>query len=1481
MDIDDFMDINQPIRRYVIPDNSLEFRREPLPSSILDLEPRERQGTEFSKTLRNAQDSELVDTFRGLSVAARHRFGRRSNMDNITSDNTDTESLCGVGGIEDFVHEEQMRMQNDIYERYAFNPRPFNPQLPIHKYKSEILRRIRDSPVIVIEGETGCGKSTQVPQFILDDCYQNNAYCNIVVTQPRRIAAVSLAEQVSRERGYDKHTVVGYQIGLDRKTSDDTRLLYCTTGVLLEKLIKNKQMDMYTHIVLDEIHERDEDMEFLLIAIKRFMIRNPFDTKIILMSATIDTKQFSSYFRLPTPRGDFLKAPILKIPGKRQYQISTYYLDNLDTIHGMSAFEGVETPRITDKMYRVARSIVISFNSPQYTDDGICFLMFLPGIHEIIQMHQLMVEERNRLAHSNSNINMIILPLHSIISSAEQKDVFRDVRPNEIKIILATNIAESSITVPDVKFVIDFCLTRTLEVDSETGFSVLRLNWASKTSCVQRSGRAGRTCAGRVYRLVPKDFYKHRLPENDTPALVRCALEKIVLKAKKLDPNVAPSKIIGLAIEPPDLTDINVTILKLKEARGLHFKVGKSYASDDGDLTFMGSIMEALPLDILATRLIVMGYMFNALDDCIIMAAGLTVQKVFAHNFQNPLKTYVQKLAFANGSGSDLFAILHAFRYAEVRIKTQESKFIGGAGRYNLDVKGIYEMYHLVEEIRGRLKTFKIQTPEGVNQFTMSDKNRMMITKVCIAGAFYPNYFLRNSCLSNEDRERQIFHDLNGRDPTNTIYYKGISTDEMGFLYEDQVKQYFKQRDVIKSKDDIVVSFDEGSHKMFVTFKDKQDFTNSRLSKDVLPGNIKTQVYKAIKLARERDPLRLRILDKERMYKYAESIGLGKYERGLFVYANKTVRPFAEKLCCIPRLKDKQIEGYIINIETPNRFWIHCSQDDIVLKAINKKIPLADRYPLQSVENIIGKKVAVQIDGTFYRAQVKSSVNDNVSSKFKVFCFDEGTEYDVEASQLRSIDNIEIDGRLLRLGRDIKMVPLADIPPRVIEASLAEICPSYLASPMGQWTSEAIDEFKSLVKDHIYTIEIYSFWNGVCSVTIYGHNGKTINEEMVERKLAETCEECYPSKYDHSLRYRAQNFSSPDDTHAYQEIIDYLKEFYRVPVKPPPITICSKAVQLRGPVSPLETTIYSTIRSGYTKCMQIERFSVNSVFMDTDSHDPTERLVVAATCGTNEAGNGLILRNTTVMPNIRGFGTLMAMLFAPVVEVHPDGECTRYNSLLCGLGYNPKRGKGFYEEHDLIMNIDCSLDQQDMLIINKMRYTMSAILHTNENELIPNNPEINILTLQKSLIKDLLEFVEKPRPLHDIRPLGANDHRWGLHPSYKMYEVTGTNIYGDRATFPSFSFVGLKEKTFKQMEDFRKNNERLHKIAFCNEQLGVEVKCLLCSKLLITVPEVQIHLFTKIHKDRTQEYDAEFDAVKCMPVTKQILHESFLNASFY
>lgn len=188
---------------------------------------------------------------------------------------------------------DEKNYEDEVYKKYDFKQdNSTENQLPIASSKAILLKSIDKNPVIVVQGDTGCGKSTQLPQMILDDCREREKFCNIIVTQPRRIAARSIAERVSRERGWPLGTVVGYQIALDSKfVSADTRITYCTTGLLLEKLCAAKSLSHYTHIVLDEVHERDKHMDFLLVVIRILLCTVSPNVKIIVMSATLDAKK--------------------------------------------------------------------------------------------------------------------------------------------------------------------------------------------------------------------------------------------------------------------------------------------------------------------------------------------------------------------------------------------------------------------------------------------------------------------------------------------------------------------------------------------------------------------------------------------------------------------------------------------------------------------------------------------------------------------------------------------------------------------------------------------------------------------------------------------------------------------------------------------------------------------------------------------------------------------------------------------------------------------------------------------------------------------------------------------------------------------------------------------------------------------------------------------------------------------------------------
>jgi ATP-dependent RNA helicase DHX29 len=332
----------------------------------------------------------------------------------------------------------------------------------------------------------GSGKSTQVPAFILEDQLSKGKPCKIYCTEPRRISAISLARRVSEELGERKNDVgtsrslVGYSIRLESSTSKETRLIYATTGIVMRMLEGSNDLRDITHIVLDEVHERTIDSDFLLIVLRKLMLRRP-ELKVVLMSATVDAERFSKYLD---------GAPVLNVPG-RTFPVAVKYLEDAVELTGYSVFDNgiqekftdlddeVEAPEIAvDESsrsenikslrgysaktrttvsqideYRIEFELVTQLIAKVATDDTLvkyskAILVFLPGIAEIRQLNDLLV---GNPFFADWNV----YPLHSTIANEDQEAAFL-VPPDGIrKIVLATNIAETGITIPDVTCVID------------------------------------------------------------------------------------------------------------------------------------------------------------------------------------------------------------------------------------------------------------------------------------------------------------------------------------------------------------------------------------------------------------------------------------------------------------------------------------------------------------------------------------------------------------------------------------------------------------------------------------------------------------------------------------------------------------------------------------------------------------------------------------------------------------------------------------------------------------------------------------------------------------------------------------------------------------------------------------------------------------------------------------------------------------------
>ncbi|XP_028282610.1 ATP-dependent RNA helicase DHX30 isoform X2 [Parambassis ranga] len=509
-----------------------------------------------------------------------------------------------------------------------------NVKLPVDAHSQRVVSAVRSSRVVVIAGETGCGKTTRIPRFLLEDHVRggDGANCNILVTQPRRISAVSVAHRVADEMGPALKHCVGYQVRLESRPPEQSggAMLFLTVGVLLKKLQSNPTLKGISHVVVDEVHERDINTDLLLALLRTSLNENP-DLHIILMSATGDNQRLAQYFG---------GCPIVKVPGF-MHPVRDRYLE--DVLREMGRRLPVQEKVKTHKqggMDEVAPDLDLVADVIEHIDKhgtpG-AVLCFLPGWQDIRQ-----VQEKLQAKPHFSYGSQMILPLHSSLSVADQQAVFQRPQVAQRKIVLTTNIAETSITIDDVVHVVDTGTHKEQNYDPRTKVSCLDTVWISRSNVTQRKGRAGRCQPGQSYHLFPR-VQLESMSSFPIPEILRTPLESLVVQAKIHSPNCKAVDFLSQVLDSPEKEAVRDAVRNLQEIGVL---------DKTETLTPLGERVACMSCDPRLGKVLVLSSMFRCVLPMLSVAACLT-RDPFCNSLQNRALINKVKEALSSSSYSD------------------------------------------------------------------------------------------------------------------------------------------------------------------------------------------------------------------------------------------------------------------------------------------------------------------------------------------------------------------------------------------------------------------------------------------------------------------------------------------------------------------------------------------------------------------------------------------------------------------------------------------------------------------------------------------------------------------------------------------------------------------------------------------------------------------------------------------------------------
>ncbi|GLT78690.1 hypothetical protein SLA2020_502180 [Shorea laevis] len=624
--------------------------------------------------------------------------------------------------------------------------------LPIYKLKKELVQAVHDNQVLVVIGETGSGKTTQVTQYLAEAGYTTKG--KIGCTQPRRVAAVSVAKRVAEEYGCRLGEEVGYAIRFEDCTGPDTVIKYMTDGMLLREILIDENLSQYSVIMLDEAHERTINTDVLFGLLKQLVKRRP-DLRLIVTSATLDAEKFSGYF---------FSCNIFTIPG-RTFPVEIFYTKEPESDY-------LDTALLT--------VLQIHLNEPEGD-----ILLFLTGKEEIDYACEYLKDYMRRLRENVPEL--IILPVYSALPSEMQSRIFEPAPPGKRKVVVATNIAEASLTIDGVFYVVDPGFAKQNIYNPKQGLDSLVITPISQASAKQRAGRAGRTGPGKCYRLYTEAAFRNEMAQTTTPEIQRINLGTTTLTMKAMGINDLLSFDF---MDPPSPQALISAMEQLYSLGAL---------DEEGLLTRLGGKMAEFPLDPPLSKMLLASIDLGCSDEILTIIAMIQTGNIFYRPREKQAQADQKRAKFFQPEGDHLtlLAVYEAWKARNFEGRWCYENFVHS--------QSLSRARDVRKQLIGIMERYKFDIVSAGKNFTK-------VRKAIAAGFFFhaarkdpqegyrtlvenqPVYIHPSSALFQRQPDWVIYHELV---MTSKEYMREVTVIDPKWLVE-LAPRFFKVADPMK-----------------------------------------------------------------------------------------------------------------------------------------------------------------------------------------------------------------------------------------------------------------------------------------------------------------------------------------------------------------------------------------------------------------------------------------------------------------------------------------------------------------------------------------------------------------------------------------------------------------------------------------------------------------------------------------------------------